>query len=169
MAKSKKLQPGARAALVDRAAVEQLAELLNQTGLTEIEYVAGATRIRVARQAHVAAPAAYAALAQAGPAMAAARPVESPDPAEPSKTVSDAAHPGAVKSPMVGTAYLSPTPGAPPFIAVGDTVREGQTLLLVEAMKTFNEIKAPRAGTVRKILIENQQPVEFGETLVIVE
>jgi acetyl-CoA carboxylase biotin carboxyl carrier protein len=167
MAKSKKPAP-ARPALIDRAAVEQLAALLNETGLTEIEYVAGATRIRVSRQGQ-AGPAAYAALTHAAPAMAAAKPLQAPDPAEPSKTVSDAAHPGAVKSPMVGTAYLSPTPGAPAFIAVGDQVREGQTLLLVEAMKTFNEIKSPRAGTVRKILIENQQPVEFGETLVIVE
>ena len=81
----------------------------------------------------------------------------------------DATHPGAVKSPMVGTGYLSPEPGAPAFVAVGDRVKEGQTLMLVEAMKTFNEIKSPRAGTVRKILIENQQPVEYGDVLMIID
>ena len=81
----------------------------------------------------------------------------------------DAAHPGAVKSPMVGTAYLAREPGAPPFVAVGDRVKEGQTLLLIEAMKTFNEIKSPRAGVVQKVLIENQSPVEYGEILMVIE
>ncbi len=82
--------------------------------------------------------------------------------------VPTATHPGAVKSPMVGTVYLSPEPNAPAFVAVGDAVKEGQTLLLVEAMKTFNEIKAPHGGVLRQILVENQQPVEYGEILAII-
>ncbi len=150
---------------INADAVRQLARLLEETGLTEIEYATGAFRVRVSRQQtvvnEVAAPAAGSAMAL--PAIA---PVAVPALAE---KAYDATHPGAVKSPMVGTAYLAPEPGAPGFVSVGDRVKEGQTLMLVEAMKTFNEIKSPRAGVVRKIMIENQQPVEYGDILMIIE
>ena len=146
---------------INADAVRQLAKLLDETGLTEIEYATGAFRVRVSRQQTVVQEAA---------APAAAAPVATPvaAPALVEKAY-DATHPGAVKSPMVGTGYLAPEPGAPAFVAVGDRVKEGQTLMLVEAMKTFNEIKSPRAGTVRKILIENQQPVEYGDVLMIID
>ena len=149
---------------INADAVRQLAKLLDETGLTEIEYATGAFRVRVARQQTVV----HEAAAPAAPAVA--PPVSTPvaAPALVEKAY-DATHPGAVKSPMVGTAYLAPEPGAPAFVAVGDRVKEGQTLLLVEAMKTFNEIKSPRAGTLRKVMIENQQPVEYGDVLMIID
>jgi acetyl-CoA carboxylase biotin carboxyl carrier protein len=150
---------------INAEAVRQLAKLLEETGLSEIEYATGAFRIRVAR--HMAVVAEAPALAAPNPA---APPVSTPvaAPALIEKAF-DATHPGAVKSPMVGTAYLAPEPGAPAFVSVGDRVKEGQTLMLVEAMKTFNEIKSPRAGVLRKVLIENQQPVEYGDILMIIE
>lgn len=141
---------------IDEEAIRRLAGLLDETGLAEIEIAEGECRIRVAR-------------GQSAPAVAAPappRPAAEPVRAEP---VSDAAHPGAVTSPMVGVAYLGPEPGAPPFVKVGDTVAQGATLLLIEAMKTFNQIKAPRAGTVTRILVESGAPVEYGEPLVIIE
>lgn len=147
---------------INADAVRQLAKLLDETGLTEIEYATGAFRVRVSRQQTVVQEAA----APAAAAAPVATPVAAPALVE---KAYDATHPGAVKSPMVGTGYLSPEPGAPAFVAVGDRVKEGQTLMLVEAMKTFNEIKSPRAGTVRKILIENQQPVEYGDVLMIID
>ena len=152
---------------INADAVRQLAKLLDETGLTEIEYATGAFRVRVSRQRTVvnetAAPA-------PAPASSNAPPVSTPvaAPALIEKAY-DATHPGAVKSPMVGTGYLAPEPGAAAFVSVGDRVKEGQTLMLIEAMKTFNEIKSPRAGTVRKIMIENQQPVEYGDILMIIE
>jgi acetyl-CoA carboxylase biotin carboxyl carrier protein len=150
---------------INADAVRQLAKLLEETGLTEIEYATGAFRIRVSRQQTIvhdgAAPA-----ASASAAAPVATPVAAPALTE---KAYDATHPGAIKSPMVGTAYLSPEPGAAAFVSVGDRVKEGQTLMLVEAMKTFNEIKSPRAGTVRKVMIENQQPVEYGDILMIIE
>ena len=149
---------------INADAVRQLAKLLDETGLSEIEYATGAFRIRVARQPAPANNAAPAAGAVAPPPVS--TPVAAPALTE---KADDAAHPGAVKSPMVGTAYLAPEPGAPAFVSVGDRVKEGQTLMLVEAMKTFNEIKSPRAGTLRKVLIENQQPVEYGDILMIIE
>lgn len=141
----------------DAELVRKLADLLNETGLSEIEYDTGNLRLRVARQlsavAHVAAPV-------AGPAVG--------TPA--AQAAADAAnHPGAVTSPMVGVAYLAPEPNAAHFIKVGDKISEGQTLCLIEAMKTFNPIRAPKGGTVAQILIGNGQPVEFGEPLVIIE
>ncbi|HEY7608731.1 MAG TPA: acetyl-CoA carboxylase biotin carboxyl carrier protein [Alphaproteobacteria bacterium] len=150
---------------INAAAVRQLAALLEETGLTEIEYATGAFRIRVSRQRAVVSEAPATA-----PAAAAAPPVSTPI-AVPALTEKayDATHPGAVKSPMVGTAYLAPEPSAPAFVSAGDRVKEGQTLMLIEAMKTFNEIKSPRAGVVRKIMIENQQPVEYGDILMIIE
>jgi len=140
--------------------IRELAELLNDTGLSEIEIERAGLKIRVARHLTVAAvapaPVALSAAAAAG-AIAAARPVEA------------ASHPGAVKSPMVGTAYRAPEPGAAPFVEVGTRVSEGQTILIIEAMKTMNHIPAPRAGTVTQVLVETGQPVEFGEPLVIIE
>jgi acetyl-CoA carboxylase biotin carboxyl carrier protein len=153
-----------RSKSINADAVRQLAALLQETGLSEIEYATGAFRIRVARQHAVVAEPVHA--SASGPAPPVATPVAAPALAE---KADDAAHPGAVKSPMVGTAYLASEPGAPTFVSVGDRVKEGQTLLLVEAMKTFNEIKSPRPGVVRKIMIENQQPVEYGDILMIIE
>jgi len=146
----------------DSELVRSLAELLDETNLTEIEYDTGSVRIRVARQGvpmtvHHAASVAMPMAAAAAPVAAAA-------------AVEDASkHPGAVTSPMVGVAYLSPEPGAAKFIEVGASVSEGQTLMLIEAMKTFNPIRAPRGGKVTRILISDSQPVEFGEALVIIE
>jgi acetyl-CoA carboxylase biotin carboxyl carrier protein len=147
---------------MDTEFIAKLAKLLEETNLGEIELADGDRRIRVARPAVnvTAAP-----MAVAAP-VAAATPVAAPSAA----AGTDAAgHPGAVKSPMVGTAYLAPEPGKPSFVSVGDKVSAGQTLLIIEAMKTFNPIKAPKAGTVAKILVENGQPVEFGEPLMVVE
>lgn len=146
---------------IDSETVRELAHLLDETNLTEIEYDTGSVRIRVARQGvpmavHHAIPAA--------PAVAAA-PVAQPAAA----VADDASHPGAVTSPMVGVAYLAPEPGAAKFIDVGASVSEGQTLMLIEAMKTFNPIRAPRGGKVTRLLVSDGQPVEFGEPLVIIE
>ena len=142
--------------------IRDLADLLNKTGLSEIEIEKSGLKVRVARtvtvQAAVAAPA-PAAAAPAAAAPAAAKPAGN-DPAK---------HPGAVKSPMVGTCYRSPEPGAPAFIDIGSRVSQGDTLLIIEAMKTMNQIPAPHAGKVTAILVENGQPVEFGEPLVIIE
>ena len=133
--------------------IRQLAELLNETGLSEIEIEKSGLKVRVARTLNVQSTIAAAPVA-AAPA---------PKPADPSK------HPGVVKSPMVGTAYRSPEPAAPPFVEVGSLVSQGDTLFIIEAMKTMNQIPAPHAGKVTAILIENGQPVEFGEPLVIIE
>ncbi len=141
----------------DTKLVAQIADLMTEKGLTEVEINDGSRSIRLARgTVAVAAPAmpapAKAAEAEAAPA---------PDTAE--------AHPGAVNSPMVGTAYLAPQPGAADFVRPGDTVSEGQTLLIIEAMKVMNPIPAPRAGRVSRILVSNEQPVEFDEPLLILE
>jgi len=146
--------------------VRQLAELLNQNELTEIEVVDGGRRIVVKREVQVthAAPAAQA--AAPAPAPAAAAPAPAPAPAA---DVPPSAHPGAVKSPMVGTVYLSAEPGSKPFVTVGDSIKAGDTVLIVEAMKVMNPIVAPRAGIVRQILVVDAQPVEFDQPLVIVE
>jgi acetyl-CoA carboxylase biotin carboxyl carrier protein len=143
----------------DPDAIRALAAVLSETGLTEIEIAEKDSRIRVVRAAApVAAAAATPTVASAPTALpAASSPAESAPP------------PGAVLSPMVGVAYLSPEPGAPPFITVGQSVVAGQTLLLIEAMKTFNQIKAPKAGTVTRILVANSTPVEYGEVLLVVE
>jgi acetyl-CoA carboxylase biotin carboxyl carrier protein len=144
---------------IDSELVRSLALLLDETNLTEIEYDTGALRIRVARQGvpvNVMAPPPVA----AAPAATAA----------PVAAVEDAAsHPGTVTSPMVGVSYLSPEPGAPRFVELGATVSEGQTLMLIEAMKTFNPIRAPRGGKLIRVLVTDGQPVEFGEPLAIVE
>ncbi|QDH35336.1 acetyl-CoA carboxylase biotin carboxyl carrier protein [Porphyrobacter sp. YT40] len=152
---------------IDTALVRELAELLNETGLTEIEVEDDDRKIRVSRGAVAAAAPVYAAApapvaaAPAPAAAAAPAPAEAAAPAGPDMT-------NAVKSPMVGTAYLTPEPGAAPFIAVGKAVKEGDTLLIVEAMKVMNPITAPRSGTVTAILIETAQPVEFDQPLVVI-
>jgi acetyl-CoA carboxylase biotin carboxyl carrier protein len=148
---------------LDTEFVRKLAQILHETNLGEIELGDGDKRIRVARPTVTvaAAPAAAAAAAPgAAPTAAGAAPAGGNDLGK---------HPGAVKSPMVGTAYLAPEPGKPNFVAVGDKVTAGQTLLIIEAMKTFNPIKAPKAGTIMQILVDNARPVEFGEPLMIVE
>jgi acetyl-CoA carboxylase biotin carboxyl carrier protein len=150
----------------DSALIRELALLLDETSLTEIEIERAGLRVRVARNISIAAgiPAGLTAMA-AAPAAAAA--VASAASAAIGTDFSK--HPGVVPSPMVGTAYWSPEPGAKPFIEVGSKVTAGQTLLIIEAMKTMNQIPSPRAGTVTQILIEDGQPVEFGEPLVIIE
>ncbi|AQS91122.1 acetyl-CoA carboxylase biotin carboxyl carrier protein [Gluconobacter albidus] len=146
--------------LVDKDAIRALADILTETGLTEIEISEADSRIRVARNVNVVQAAApvQAAAAPAAPAVAAVA-----APADPAK------HPGMVPSPMVGVAYLTPDPASPPFAVEGQPVTAGQTIMLIEAMKTFNQIKAPRAGTLTKFLVESGQPVEFGEALAIIE
>jgi acetyl-CoA carboxylase biotin carboxyl carrier protein len=145
--------------IVDKELIRELADLLNETGLTEIEVEHGEMRIRVARklqEAPMTVPAA-APIAVAAPAASVA----------PAAAVVD--HPGAVPSPMVGTAYLAPEPGGKPFVDIGDQIREGETLMIIEAMKTMNQIPAPRSGTITRIMVEDGQPVEYGEPLMIIE
>ena len=139
---------------VDAAAIRELSELLSETGLTEIEIEQNGVRLRVARQ-------------QGGTVASAAQLTM------PSASAADAAAPkgpqaGAVASPMVGTVYVAPEPGKPPFVKVGDAVQEGDTLLIVEAMKTMNPILAPRGGTVSEILVHDSEPVEFGQALLVI-
>jgi acetyl-CoA carboxylase biotin carboxyl carrier protein len=149
---------------VDIELVRQLAAVLDDTNLTEIEVEDGDRKVRVARKVS-AAPVSYAAPAPMPAPMAPAAPLSMPsDPASITP-----AHENAVKSPMVGTAYLSAEPGAKPFIAVGQQVKAGETLLIVEAMKVMNPIAAPHGGTVKAILVDNGQPVEFDQPLVVVE
>ncbi len=148
----------------DRDMIRELAELLHETDLNEIELESDGFRIRVSRGLSgmaVAAPAPVSTPATA-PAPAAQQPTE--------EAGDDyARHPGVVRSPMVGTAYRAPAPGAQPFVEVGDTVKEGQTLLIVEAMKTMNQIPSPCSGVVKAILVEDGQPVEFDEPLMVIE
>ncbi len=145
----------------DAELIRELAALLDETSLTEIELERAGLRIRVARNVTVAAAMPSALPAAAMPVVAAAAAAAA---------ISDMSkHPGVVPSPMVGTAYWSPEPGAKPFIEVGTKVSVGQTLMIIEAMKTMNQIPSPRAGTVTQILVEDGQPVEFGEPLVIIE
>ena len=143
---------------VDADLVRKLAELLEETGLSEVEYESGGQRIRVCRSAGAAAAVAFA------PAPAGAAGPPPPD----AGTSADALPVGAVISPMVGTAYVAPEPGAAPYVSVGDRVAEGDTLLVVEAMKVMNPIAAPHAGTVVEILVSDGRPVEYGEVLMVV-
>jgi len=146
--------------------VKELADILDQAGLAELEYETEAVAIRLSRVT-TAAPIAAATPVAAEPVAAAApAPIAEPMPELPANP---ADHPGAVKSPMVGTVYTAPEPDAPAFITEGATVTAGQTLFIVEAMKVMNPITAPKAGTVVKIFVQNAQPIEFGEALVIVE
>jgi len=139
--------------------IRELADLLNETGLSEIEIEKSGLKIRVARTIAIQSTVPAAATAVAAATAAEAKPA----------AVDPAKHPGVVKSPMVGTAYRAPEPGAPTFIEVGASVSQGDTLLIIEAMKTMNQIPAPHSGKVKAILFENGQPVEFGEPLVIIE
>jgi acetyl-CoA carboxylase biotin carboxyl carrier protein len=158
MARQPDDKPAAKSKSDDSALIRELALLLDETNLTEIEIERAGMRVRVARNASVSAsmPPSYPSAA----APAAAAPADVADLAK---------HPGAVPSPMVGTAYLASEPGAKPFIEIGSKVSVGQTLLIIEAMKTMNQIPSTRAGTVTQILVEDGQPVEFGEPLVIIE
>jgi acetyl-CoA carboxylase biotin carboxyl carrier protein len=148
----------------DSALIRELALLLDETSLTEIEIERAGLRVRVARNISIAAAMPPSVLPAAVPAMPGAASVA---PGAPATDFTN--HPGVVPSPMVGTAYWAPEPGAKPFIEVGAKVSAGQTLLIIEAMKTMNQIPSPRAGTVAQILVEDGQPVEFGEPLVIIE
>jgi acetyl-CoA carboxylase biotin carboxyl carrier protein len=141
---------------IDAAVIRELADLLDETGLSEIEIEQGGTKLRVARQI-VASYTTGEAPVRAAAAPAAEAPAAPKGP-----------QPGAVTSPMVGTAYVAPEPGKPPFVKVGDKVSEGDTLLIVEAMKTMNPIAAPKSGTVSEIYIHDAEPVEFGQTLLII-
>jgi acetyl-CoA carboxylase biotin carboxyl carrier protein len=149
----------AKKKLPNEELIRSLANLLNETGLTEIEIEENNLRVRVAR----AMPSHTVPAAHLAPAAGVAAPAALP----PSASLEN--HPGVVTSPMVGTAYRSSEPGAAAFVEVGSAVREGQTLLIVEAMKTMNQIAAPWGGTVKRILVENGQPVEYGEPLMIIE
>jgi acetyl-CoA carboxylase biotin carboxyl carrier protein len=144
---------------IDPEAIRKLAELMTETGLSEIELAEGDRRVRVSRTLTAAAQAIhYAAPAASAPAAAA-----------PAAAASPVAHPGAVISPMVGTAYLQAEPGAPPFVSVGSPVKVGDTLLIIEAMKVMNPIKASKGGTLKEVLVSDGQPVEYGEPLMIIE
>ena len=161
MAKAPKAPAGA-----DTALVKALADILDDAGLAELEYETEAVTVRLSRISGNLAPAAPVApvIAPAAPASEAA-----PAAAAAATSADAAAHPGAVTSPMVGTAYTAPEPGADTFIEVGTVVKKGQTLLIVEAMKVMNPITAPKDGTISQIFVQNAQPVEFGEALVIIE
>ena len=150
--------------------IRQLAELLRETELTEIELEMDDARLRLARELpaqNIVAQVPAAAPATPAPPVPAEQPAATA--AEEEKPVDAASHPGVVRAPMVGTAYRAPAPGAEPFVEVGQEVKEGQTLLIIEAMKTMNQIPAPRAGVVKAILVEDGQPVEYDEPLMIIE
>jgi acetyl-CoA carboxylase biotin carboxyl carrier protein len=162
MARQPEDKAAAKFATSDGALIRELALLLDETSLTEIEIERAGLRVRVARNVSIAA------------SVPAAAPIAGPQAAATASAAAAATtdldkHPGAVPSPMVGTAYWASEPGARPFIEVGSKVSVGQTLLIIEAMKTMNQIPSPRAGTVTQILVEDGQPVEFGEPLVIIE
>jgi acetyl-CoA carboxylase biotin carboxyl carrier protein len=149
---------------LETALIRELAALLDETGLTEIEIGQNGQRLRVARQTSVTRVVAADGAAAPLPAASRTTPITAV------ATAADlTAHPGVVNSPMVGTAYWAPEPGAKPFVEVGSQVKVGDTLLIVEAMKTMNQIPAPRAGTITRILVEDGQPVEYGEPLMIIE
>ena len=146
---------------VDKALIAELAELLDKTGLSEIEWSEAGVQVRVARQSQAIAMVPHATAPQSAATAAATGSGAGED--------DFAKHPGAVKSPMVGTAYHAPEPGAAVFVKVGDTVSQGQTVMIVEAMKTMNPIPAPRGGRVKQILVGNQEPVEYGQVLLVIE
>ncbi|QXX73972.1 acetyl-CoA carboxylase biotin carboxyl carrier protein subunit [Methylovirgula sp. HY1] len=159
----KKTAPGGPARTIDSHLVETLGEIATRLDLSEIEVAQGDLRIRVARQIGLQAAVPIATVATAVPAASGRA---APAPQAPTNFAN---HPGTVKSPMVGTAYLRPAPESPRFVELGDQVKAGDKLLLIEAMKTFNEIVAPRAGVVTAFLVEDSQPVEFGQPLVVIE
>ncbi len=144
---------------IDDDLVRKLSALLDETGLTEIEFADGERRIRVCKSVQM--------VAAAPPGAPGAAAQDASQASEEPESLAD--HPGAVTAPMVGTAYTAPEPGADPFVSIGDTVSAGQTLLLIEAMKTFNPVRAPKAGRVAQILISDATPVEYGEPMIILE
>jgi acetyl-CoA carboxylase biotin carboxyl carrier protein len=146
---------------IDHAVIRDLAKLLDETGLTEIEFQRDGVSIRVARNLTLSTRGRAAELPIGSTAVV--TPVQATAPIDPTQ------HPGVVASPMVGTAYVGPSPGARPFVEVGSEVKAGDTLIIIEAMKTMNQIPAPRSGTVTQILVEDGQPVEYGEPLMIIE
>lgn len=174
MAETKKLKAGFQGEVV-----RQLAEILNDTNLTEIEYELDNSRIRVVRQPApqtIMAPMPMNGMMSALPPQSMHQPAAQPSATHPTEmqapapvAVDPASHPGVVKSPMVGTAYLSSSPGADPFITIGSTISEGATLLIVEAMKVMNPIRATKSGVVKQILVRDSDPVEYDQPLVIVE
>lgn len=145
--------------------VKQLADILNETNLSEIEYETGPLKIKVARQAAVET---YTVPQTPIAPQPAAAPTPEPSSA-PSSPADPASHPGTVKAPMVGVAYLAGEPDTPPYVKVGDSVTEGQTLMLIEAMKTFNPVRAPKAGTISAVLVSDGQPIEFDQPLVTID
>ena len=152
----------------DTAIVKALADILDEAGLAELEFENGEMSVRLSRVTGSAAPVAAVAPVAAAPVAPAATAAPAPA-AEASPSADAASHPGAVTSPMVGTVYVAPEPDAPSFIEVGDSVKKGQTILIVEAMKVMNPITAPTDGKIAQILVQNAQPVEFGEVLVVIE
>lgn len=153
---------------VDRSLVRELADILNDTDLTEIEIEQGDLRIRVSRQKEYVAAGGYAmAMPQQPQMMTAPAPTATPSAASPAPATAGP-EVGSVPSPMVGTVYLASAPGAKAFIEIGQSVTEGETLLIIEAMKTMNQIPAPRSGTIKRICVDNGQPVEYGEALVVI-
>ena len=156
-----------KTASADTKLVRELAQILNETDLTEIELEKGTLKIRVAKGGgQVVQTVAAAAPVAAAPIATSSQPVAAP--AAKTEKADAGAHPGAVKSPMVGTVYTRPSPDADTFVSVGDKVKEGDTIVLVEAMKTFNPITAPKSGKIEEILVEDSQPVEFSEALFII-
>lgn len=151
---------------LDTGLVRELAAILREADLGEVEVEHDGLRIRVSKPA---APVVQAAVAAAPAPIAAAAPVAAPAAADAPAAAAPAASDNAIRSPMVGTVYLSPEPGAKQFVAVGDKVKKGDTLLLVEAMKTFNPVEADKAGTVKEIYVSDAQPVEYGEALILIE
>ncbi len=155
-----------KGASFDKDLIRELASLLEETGLTEIEVEHDGKRIRVARGVNLTTT-----LTTTGDVPASSEPREAPRPGKRGSTQTEEfiVHPGTVTSPMVGTAYRSPEPSAPPFVEIGSKVTAGQTILIIEAMKTMNQIPSPRAGTLIAILVEDGQPVEYGEPLAVIE
>jgi acetyl-CoA carboxylase biotin carboxyl carrier protein len=151
--------PTSKAPAVDHEVIRDLAKLLDETGLTEIEFERDGVSIRVARHSGASTARTRAAEISVSP----------PVVTVPAANADPALHPGMVASPMVGTAYLGPAPGARPYVEIGSTVKAGEPLIIIEAMKTMNQIPAPRSGTVIQILVEDGQPVEYGEPLMIIE
>ena len=148
--------------------IGEIAQIMSDTGLTEVELTQGGSTLRLSKQTHVMAAAAPA-MAQAAPAPAAAAPAPAAAATPAPAAESAAEHPGTLTSPMVGTVYLSPSPGADHFVSPGDQVKEGDTLMIIEAMKVMNPIPAQRGGTVKAIIVSDAQPVEFGDPLIIIE
>ncbi len=149
---------------IDESAIRKLAQLLDETGLTEIEVEDGDQSVRVSRGGSVVSFGAHAAPVRMDSDPTTPHPANTQAP-----STNAASHPGAITSPMVGTAYTAPEPGAASFVSKGSSVKAGDTLLIIEAMKVMNPIKAPKSGTVTQVLVENGQPVEFGDVLVVIE